>query len=182
MNPDAPLAELLDRLAARAPVPGGGAAACLAAAVGCAVAAMAVRYTTGKKWADRAVEAASLAERLDTDRAAFLSLAEEDARAYEALAAALKDPGTGPEERRRLEREAAEVPLRFLRRCAAAAAALAAFRDRCNARLACDLDAGSELLAGAARAALGIMLSNDPEAADRREAEDLVAGLGGSPA
>ena len=48
---DRPIGGFIASLSARTAIPGGGAAAAIAAALGCAAGAMAARYTTGPKWA-----------------------------------------------------------------------------------------------------------------------------------
>src|SRR4051812_19516851 len=84
------VADLVARLAARAPAPGGGAPAAIAGAIGCATGAMAARYTPGPKWADRSATAEALAAELDDAAARLLALADEDAAAFAAVGAARK--------------------------------------------------------------------------------------------
>lgn len=87
-RPDLPLAslgfgDLLDRLAAKTPTPGGGAAACAAGALAAAMASMVVAYSLGRKsLVEHQPELESASHRLTTTRALFLQLAEEDAAAY----------------------------------------------------------------------------------------------------
>ena len=47
---DQRLSDITKALSERTPTPGGGAAAAIAAALGCAAGAMAARYTTGTKY------------------------------------------------------------------------------------------------------------------------------------
>lgn len=110
----------LDELASAAPAPGGGAAAALSAAAGASLIAMVCNLTIGKpKFA--AVEARMLAAlaRAETARRAALALADDDARAFEAVIAAYKLPKSTDvqaAERSRAVQEAlagaAAVPLR----------------------------------------------------------------------
>jgi formiminotetrahydrofolate cyclodeaminase len=159
--------DLIAKLAARAPAPGGGAAAAIAGALGCAAGAMAARYTTGAKWADRAAEAEALAAELDAAATRLVALADADAAAFAAVSAARKagDPGAT----RIAEARASAVPADMLRECALQAAALAAFRPRCNPQLLSDVAVGINLLAGAGRSAWATLLAN-PVPEDRRAA------------
>ncbi|MFG1808647.1 cyclodeaminase/cyclohydrolase family protein [Streptomyces sp. NPDC049040] len=75
----------LDRLAARSPAPGGGAAAALHAAQGAALLGMVARYTTGAKYADQAEAITRITAESDELRAAALDLAAADAAAFTAV-------------------------------------------------------------------------------------------------
>jgi formiminotetrahydrofolate cyclodeaminase len=166
---------LATALAARSPTPGGGAAAAAAAAFGCAAGAMAARYTTGPKWADRAEVATSLADGLDRAAARLLALADEDEAAFAAAQAARKSGDAAAAAR--ADAQAATVPMTVIALCAEQAAALAAFQTRCNPNLLSDVRVGIHLLAGAARAAWATVLANGPSADVRAEAERLLTKL-----
>ncbi|UWE12898.1 cyclodeaminase/cyclohydrolase family protein [Actinacidiphila bryophytorum] len=75
----------LDRLAARLPAPGGGAAAALHAAQGAALLGMVARYTTGEKYAAQAEAVARITAESDELRGAALDLAAADAAAFTAV-------------------------------------------------------------------------------------------------
>ena len=75
----------LERLAAREPAPGGGAAAALHAAQGAALLGMVARYTTGEKYAAHAAQIAQITAESDELRSRSLRLAEDDARAFTAV-------------------------------------------------------------------------------------------------
>lgn len=75
----------LDRLAARVPAPGGGAAAALHAAQGAALLGMVARYTTGGKYEAQAGAIARITAGSDELRAAALELAAADAAAFTAV-------------------------------------------------------------------------------------------------
>lgn len=159
---DARVGELVAALAARQATPGGGAAAAIAAALGCAAGAMAARYTDGPKHAAVATAAANLANVLDAAAAACLTLADADAAAYAAVRAAkaAKDAVAIGE----AETVAAQVPAELLATCAVHAAALAAFASDCNRWLLSDVQVGVHLLAGAGRAAARTLAVNQPSA------------------
>ncbi|WUH91607.1 cyclodeaminase/cyclohydrolase family protein [Streptomyces sp. NBC_00433] len=75
----------LDRLAARSPAPGGGAAAALHAAQGAALLGMVARYSTGEKYAAQAAAIARITAESDELRSAALDLAAADAAAFTAV-------------------------------------------------------------------------------------------------
>ncbi|SHN21803.1 cyclodeaminase/cyclohydrolase family protein [Actinacidiphila paucisporea] len=75
----------LDRLAARLPAPGGGAAAALHAAQGAALLGMVARYSTGEKYAAQAAAIARITAESDELRSAALDLAAADAAAFTAV-------------------------------------------------------------------------------------------------
>lgn len=73
----------LDELAARRPAPGGGSAAALVGALGCALLSMVCNYTIGKeKYRDVEKEIKKILEQTETLRKRFLSLVSLDAAAY----------------------------------------------------------------------------------------------------
>jgi formiminotetrahydrofolate cyclodeaminase len=89
---DLPIAEFLDRLAARVPAPGGGATAALHAAQAAALLGMVARYSDGPAYA--AHEPLITRVRGDADglRAEALGLAEADAAAFGVVAEAYRLP------------------------------------------------------------------------------------------
>lgn len=89
----------LDRLAAKLPAPGGGAAAALHAAQAAALLGMVARYTTGAKYAAHAHAIARIASVTDDLRATALALAEDDARAFTAVTDAYRLPRGTDEEK-----------------------------------------------------------------------------------
>lgn len=111
---------LLDRLASSDPVPGGGSAAALAAAMGAGLVAMVAELTIGRP--DYAEHEDLVSELRDAARARkdqLLALAEEDAVAYDAVVTARRMPKESEPERearaaalRDAMVEAARVPMR----------------------------------------------------------------------
>ncbi|CAG7596947.1 cyclodeaminase/cyclohydrolase family protein [Actinacidiphila bryophytorum] len=89
----------LDRLAARLPAPGGGAAAALHAAQGAALLGMVARYTTGEKYAAQAEAVARITAESDELRGAALDLAAADAAAFTAVTDAYALPRGGDGEK-----------------------------------------------------------------------------------
>jgi methenyltetrahydrofolate cyclohydrolase len=87
---DDTIADFLDQLAARVPAPGGGATAALHAAQAAALLAMVARYSDGAKY-DALLMGRVVAE-ADALRSEALGLAEADAAAFGAVAAAYQLP------------------------------------------------------------------------------------------
>ena len=86
---DLPLQALLDRLASSDPVPGGGSAAALAGAMGAALVAMVAELTIGRtEYSEHDPTLRDLRVAALDRQQLLLSLAEEDASAYQAVVAA----------------------------------------------------------------------------------------------
>lgn len=92
---DDTIAAFLDQLAARVPAPGGGATAALHAAQAAALLAMVARYSDGAQY-DAALMGRVLTE-ADALRSEALGLAEADAAAFGAVAAAYQLPRSASE-------------------------------------------------------------------------------------
>ena len=89
----------IDELASAAPTPGGGGAAAYAGALASALASMVGNLTVGKsRYADVEDEVRASLSRLEELRARLVALVDEDARAFEPLAAAYRLPKATPEE------------------------------------------------------------------------------------
>lgn len=89
----------IDELASAAPTPGGGGASAYAGALAAALASMVGNLTVGKKtYADVEDDVRASLDRLAALRARLLALVDEDARAFEPLAAAYRLPKATPEE------------------------------------------------------------------------------------
>lgn len=166
---------LIGALASRTPTPGGGAAAAIAAALGCAAGAMATRYTAGPKYASVADDAQRFGDVLTSAAEACTRLGDADADAYAAVTAARKTKdaiATASAEQR-----AGAVPAELLALCALHAAGLAGFIPTCNPYLVSDVKVGIHLLAGAGRAAWQTLLVNNPPAPVRAVAAAHLAAL-----
>jgi formiminotetrahydrofolate cyclodeaminase len=102
------LNEYLTKLASEAPVPGGGSAAMVAGAEGCALVAMVARICAGSpKYAAVRSNAERLVAQADALRAQMLEYKTSDEAAYDAVVAARGDKDT----MQRALFHAAEVPL-----------------------------------------------------------------------
>lgn len=172
---DMTIASFVAALAARQPTPGGGASAAITAAIACATAAMACRYTTGDKWPAVTAEAESLALRLDSWRDDALRFADADATAYAAVGVANKTKDTAVIAA--AVTAAATVPAGLIALCGQVAEACQAFRPRCNPWLVSDIDTALHLIAGAARAARRTLIINRPPDTLIDQANRTIAAL-----
>ena len=91
--------DFIDQLASAAPTPGGGGASACVGALASALASMVGNLTVGKKtYAAVEDDVRASLDRLAALRARLLALVDEDARAFEPLAAAYRLPKATPEE------------------------------------------------------------------------------------
>jgi len=167
---DLTLAEFGERLASPDPVPGGGSASAVAASLAASLVAMVATLSQGRpKYAEHVAlhEAAAPAARRLADT--LMELADEDARAYEACAIALKLPREAfadKELRDRQVREtakvAAEVPLRCVERCRDVLVLAEALAGRSNKNASSDLRVAALLTQAAGHGAAENVLVNLP--------------------
>lgn len=167
---DLTLAEFAGRLAGSDPVPGGGSASAVSAALAASLVAMVASLSTGRaKYAqheDLYALARPEATRLLDE---LFALADEDAAAYAACAFALKLPREAfadKEYRDRQVREtaqvAAEVPLRSVERCHDVLLLAEALAGRSNVNATSDLRVAALLAEAAGRGAAENVLVNLP--------------------
>src|SRR5438093_1928382 len=167
---DLTLGDFAERLASPEPVPGGGSASAIAAALGASLVAMVATLSQGRpKYADHAAlhEAAAPAARRLADE--LLELADDDARAYAACAIALKLPREAfadKEFRDRQVREtarlAAEVPLHCVEKIRQVLVIAETLAGRSNVNAASDLRVAALLLQAAGHGAAENVLVNIP--------------------
>jgi formiminotetrahydrofolate cyclodeaminase len=162
------------RLASSDPVPGGGSASAVAAALGASLVVMVASLTTGRpKYVDHEPMlgwAVDTGERL-VDR--FLAIADEDAAAYGGFAAALKLPRDTDDEiaaraaaMQAAARRSAEAPLSCVEACLDLLQVAEALAGRSNPNAASDVDVAALLGEAAARGAAANVLINLPSTGD----------------
>jgi len=168
-------------LGSATPSPGGGAASAVAAACGAALVAMVASLSVDRP--KYAAYAASHARHGDAGRALagrLLGLADEDADAYAAFAAALKLPRETDAEKalrtasiRASARVAAEAPLRTLEACRDVVTGSEGLAGRSNLNASSDLAVASRLAEAAAHGAAENVLVNLPSLGDEVLADDM---------
>ncbi|MBU2574809.1 MAG: glutamate formimidoyltransferase [Elusimicrobia bacterium] len=115
----------VDALSSTEPTPGGGSAAAISGAMGCALGAMAIGISLKSKKLDEAKKPAlkALSEKLGVLKSAIQNCVSEDAASYDAFIAAAKMPKDDPARKPKMQgalQYAAEVPLRTARLAAGA--------------------------------------------------------------
>lgn len=177
------LAAFIGQLASSAPVPGGGSASAIAGAFAAAlvrmVAALSLdrpKYTPYEATVRRAD---GVARRSVED---LLSLADEDAAAYAALAGAFRMVRATDEEKQERDvairvgaRGAALAPLKVMRVCAAVLREAEAIAGRSNVNARSDVATAASLAEAAARGAGANVLINLPLAGDEAFASEASA-------
>jgi formiminotetrahydrofolate cyclodeaminase len=179
---DTSLADFARACAAKEPTPGGGAAAAYTAALGAALARMALLYSLpaekeGEK-TDAGVieEAAAWMDRLRED---LLKLAVEDTKAYGGFSQAVKLPRRTADEKKERKKavrlaleEALAVPLEAAGRCLEGLLHLDSHKARISTRLITDLGVAARCLAAGGRSCWYNVMVNAVSMKDaaRREA------------
>ncbi len=126
-----------ERLASKAPVPGGGSAAALIGSLAAALGMMAANLTIGKKkFLPYEEDHRRIIAESDALRLSFLHLIEEDAAAFEPLSRAYSLDKNSPdysETMRKATLDAADVPFRMMRNCCDLISLLEELRSKCSA-------------------------------------------------
>src|SRR5438128_2822846 len=176
----------LEELAGGAPVPGGGSAAALAAALAGALVAMVARLTTGRKaYAAAQGRVAEILAEADALRAQLRRLVDDDAAAYARVSAAYKLPKDAPGRRRAVGEAvvgAARTPLAMARGAARLAALAGEIGAIGNKNASSDAKVAAALAAAALTGAIENVRVNVASLSERglgrsllEEAERLLA-------
>jgi formiminotetrahydrofolate cyclodeaminase len=171
----------VEQLASSAPIPGGGSAAAVAAALAAGLVAMVAGLSADRpayaRFADTHARAGGAGRTLAMT---LLGLADEDAAAYGAFAAAMKLPRVTDQEKaarsaaiRTAAVAAAEVPLQTLEACRDLVVAAEALAGRSNRNAASDLAVASRLAEAAAHGAAENVMVNLPALGDEERADGL---------
>lgn len=179
--------ELVEHLATREPVPGGGSAAAMAGAMGAALVRMVVELTLGRATSESAEAVGHIGSAAATWQSELLNLADLDANAYGAVAKARRLPrGTELETKTRdvqvaaAMREATRVPLQTIRAASAVLELAAQLAPLGNRHAISDVGVGASLASAAARGAALNVRINLPHLRDdelRAEASAMLETL-----
>ncbi|MDO5138339.1 MAG: cyclodeaminase/cyclohydrolase family protein [Oscillospiraceae bacterium] len=127
------LDEFTEKLASREPVPGGGGASALIAALGIALGNMVGSLTVGKKkFASIEPQMLEWMDKAEDIRKRALELIDGDAEAFMPLAEVYRMPKDDPEREEKMEAalyNAASVPMKLLKLCGEAIDLLSLFAD-----------------------------------------------------
>lgn len=175
--------EFVQMLAGSRPVPGGGAAAAVAGAIGMALGNMVGALTDGKKKYQSVQEdIQKLNARAEVIWVQLLELADQDARAFYPLSQAYRMPEQTPEQKAEKERvmeqcleEAAQPPLQMMERCGEAIALQKEFAEKGSKLAVSDAGTGAALCRGALCGASLNVFVNTALMKNRERAEALNA-------
>ena len=174
---DQTVASFTQELASPAPVPGGGGASALVAAIGISLGDMVGELTVGKKrYADVEEDIRLLMERSQALRIRFLELVDEDAEVFAPLAKAYGIPKDDPNRAQVMEealRTACSVPMDIMRACAQALDIIEEFAAKGSKLAISDAGCGAILCKAAMQAASLNVFINTKSMKDR----DCAAAL-----
>jgi formiminotetrahydrofolate cyclodeaminase len=175
---------LVDALANTDPTPGGGAAAGVAGAMGCALGQMALGITLRGKKLDEAKRPAlkDLHGRLGGHKAALQACVGEDVASFNKFMEAMKIPKENPERKAQMQaalKYAAEVPLKTARLASEAMAGLAVCSAHCSKHVISDYHSARYLLESAIRCAAENVFINAEGLEDKAFGEKITAEVKG---
>lgn len=140
----------LDDLAGKLPAPGGGSAAALSGALGCALLSMVANFTVGKeKYRKYEKEIKGILLKCESYRKRFLELVDLDAKTYSAYASARdkKSKSRAKKESQRVAKEITSLSYKAIQLCFPLA-------EKGNVYLINDVLAAAELLSAGFNSAL----------------------------
>jgi formiminotetrahydrofolate cyclodeaminase len=178
---DLTVAQFVQRLSTAEPVPGGGSASAVAAALGASLISMVSALSRGKpKYAAHELTL-SRCEAVGRELGAeFLRLADTDAEAYAGYSVALKLPRETEDQQKARKaaiqsaaKGAAEAPWACVKACSRLVVAAEALAGRSNVNAASDVLVAALLGEAAARGAAENVLINLPSTGDEQYAESM---------
>ena len=171
--------EFVTVLASIAPVPGGGGASALVAAIGTALGNMVGSLTVGKKkYADVEEEIIALKAKCDQLQQDLLDQIAADAKGFEPLAKAYGIPKDDPNRDQILEEAtlvACQVPMKIMELCCEAIEAIAVFAAKGSRLAVSDAGCGAVCVKGALQAASLNVFINTTTLKNRQAAEEMNA-------
>ena len=171
--------EFVTVLASNAPVPGGGGASALVAAIGTALGNMVGSLTVGKKkYADVEEEIIALKAKCDQLQQDLLDQIAADAKGFEPLAKAYGIPKDDPNRDQILEEAtlvACQVPMKIMELCCEAIEAIAVFAAKGSRLAVSDAGCGAVCVKGALQAASLNVFINTKTLKNRQAAEEMNA-------
>ena len=173
--------EFVEKLSSKAPVPGGGGASALVAAVGTALGNMVGSLTVGKKkYADVEEEMYALKEKAEGLEKEFLQLIDRDAEVFEPLSRAYGLPRETEEQKAEKAkvmeaalREACTVPLEIMEKCCEALELVKEFAAKGSVLAVSDAGVAAVCLKAALQGASLNVFINTKAMKDRPYAEEL---------
>jgi glutamate formiminotransferase/glutamate formiminotransferase/formiminotetrahydrofolate cyclodeaminase len=174
----------VDALANTDPTPGGGSAAGVNGAMGCALGSMAIGITLRGKKLDEAKKPAlrSLLDSLGSHKAALQACVAEDAASFDGFMEAMKIPKENPERKVKMQaalRHAAEVPLKTARLASEALAGLGVCAGSISSHVVSDYRSARYQLETAIRCAAENVFINAEGLEDKAFAEKITAEIKG---
>lgn len=156
----------LDDLAARKPAPGGGSAAALAGALGCALLSMACNYTLGKdKYKSVEKQIKGILKETENLRGRFLALVDLDVEAYYKV---FNSRRGSPSVYQKNLKGATKVPLEICTLAVKGHKLCVPLSRLANKYLICDVYVAKELLKSCLKSAQFNVMINIPHIKDKR--------------
>lgn len=169
--------EFVTVLASNAPVPGGGGASALVAAIGTALGNMVGSLTVGKKkYADVEEEIIALKTKCDALQKELLDQIELDAKGFEPLAKAYGIPKDNPDRDKILEEAtmvACRVPMKIMELCCESLDAIEVFAAKGSRLAVSDAGCGAVCVKAALQAASLNVFINTKTLKNREAAEEM---------
>ena len=174
----------VDALANTEPTPGGGSAAGVSGAMGCALGQMALGITLRSKKLDEAKKPAlrELNDRLGAHKAALMTCVSEDSASFDVFMEAMKIPKDNPERKVKMQaalKHAAEVPLKTARLASEAMAGLTVCQGSVSPHVMSDYRSARYLLEAAVRCAAENVFINAEGLEDKAFGEKITAEVKG---